>query len=139
MPSFQYGTNAPKQQGYQVTNQVVNTHKTPSKPQNVFAGSLNASASSFTPADFNPSAATFVPTTAKKVAPPAPPKKTEEEIKIEKRLATMVESLDSILPVYKEIVGAEKLTEAMLRKFIELANKRTENVTSLVSVNHVVA
>lgn len=57
---------------------------------------------------------------------------------MEKRLSSMAESLDKILPLYKEVI-ANKLTESLLRKFLAAASKRTENVSSLVSIKHEVA
>lgn len=96
--------------------------------------------------------AAFVPTPAPVAVPeqqpkveekprPAPvvavkvevPKKSELEIKVEKRLGQLSDKPELLLPVYTKI-KSEKINEALLREFLSHMRK-TEDLTQVMSVN----
>lgn len=96
---------------------------------------------------FNPDAQSFTPTPVKKV--PEPPKKTEEEIKIEKRMTELnADDQKDLLKIFYSITGTGKeskeptpLSEDILKDFVNLVKPResAEDKSSLVQIKHSVA
>jgi hypothetical protein len=63
-------------------------------------------------------------------------KKSEEEIKIEKKLSSLGSDLMS---VFNKFTSGEKLSESLLRQFVSLTTQRTEKVQLISSINHTIA
>lgn len=109
---------------------------------NISSTEFNMTSSEFVPTDFKASAPAFIPQDLKPVpevqkiiesvpepqkpVAPTPPKKTEQEIKLETKLASMGTNLLALFTRIKN----EKLTESNLRDFLQAVTPTKEFIVS---------